>query len=181
MRRARARGFAVHIYRPAFVGWHAVSGRYGPHDLVALLLLASAQAGCAPRLDLQINIAPVEYVAAALVSVLATPLGIGKTYHLAHREAVRFVDVARMGRLEVVDPASWQEVVCHKAPALAKFADRVCRAATDATSGSVELCFQHNRHYDNQTLQSVLGERFIPPPPVNAAYVETLWARLRTP
>ena len=41
------------------------------------------------------------------------------------------------------------------------------------------LRFQHNRLYDNQTLRSVLGDRFISPLPVNEAYVGTLWACLR--
>jgi thioester reductase-like protein len=178
MRRARARGFAVSIYRPAFVGWHADSGRYGAHDLVALVLIASAKAGCAPRLDLQINATPVDYVASAIVSLLTMPMGIDKTYHLANREAVRFVDMASMGQLEVVEPAHWQAMVSQKAPEFAKFAHRVCRAEADAASGSVELRFQHNRLYDNATLRSVLGDRFIPPPPVNEAYVGKLWARV---
>jgi myxalamid-type nonribosomal peptide synthetase MxaA len=179
MRRARERGFAVSIYRPAFVGWHSASGRYGAHDLVALLLIASAKAGCAPRLDLQINATPVDYVASALVAALPTPMGMGKTYHLANQEAVRFVEVASMGQLAVVDPAHWQSMVAQKAPEFSGFAHRVCLAEADEASGSVELRFQHNRRYSNETLRSVLGARFIPPPPVNAAYVGTLWARLR--
>jgi hypothetical protein len=114
-----------------------------------------------------------------LPAALATPLGVGKTYHLANRDAVRFVDVARMGQLKVVEAAHWQAVVSHKAPEFSTFAHRVCMAEANEASGSVELRFQHNRLYDNTTLRSVMGERFISLPPVNEAYVETLWTRLR--
>lgn len=174
MRRSRDRGFAVSIYRPAFVGWHSASGRYGERDLVALLLIASAKAGCAPRLDLQINATPVDYVASALVSSLTTPMGIGKTYHLANREAVRFVELASMGKIKVVEHAHWQEEVSKKAPEFLHFARMVCLADADDASGSEELRFQHNRLYENATLRNVLRDHFIPPPPMDEAYLGNL-------
>lgn len=147
---------------------------------MALLFTASAQAGCAPCLDLQINATPVDYVASVIVSLLTTPMGLGQTYHLANQDAVRFVDVARMGKLEVVEPAYWQEAVAKKAPALGRFAPLVCMADAAEMSGSAEPRLQYNRRYENATLRGVLGERFLSPPPMNEAYVGKLWARLQS-
>src|SRR5581483_7186159 len=99
MARARRRGFAVSVYRPAFVGWHTGTGHHGEHDLVVLLLRASLAAGCAPELDLQVNSVPVDQAAgivAALVMLggVATPSDRAPAYHIANRTAARFVDLA---------------------------------------------------------------------------------------
>ena len=76
------------IYRPAFVGWHAQTGRPGDQDIVALLLRSSLEAGCAPRLDLQVNLSPVDHVADVVARIVALSDQLsttGATYHLASR------------------------------------------------------------------------------------------------
>jgi thioester reductase-like protein len=171
MARARARGVAVTVFRPAFVGWHAHSGRAGQHDLVALLLLASFAASCAPRLDLQINSTPVDHVAETVARVVSLPAAQGGTYHLANHAAVGFVDLAAAAGLRVVDLDKWEAAVALKAPRFARLATLVRRAQTDPTSGSDELRLEHDRTYDDTQLRNALGADYRPPPAVDARYL----------
>jgi nonribosomal peptide synthetase DhbF len=175
--RARARGFAVTIYRPAFVGWHSHTGRAGEHDIVALLLLSSFQAGCAPRLDLQINSTPVDQVAEAVAGVVVTPAAHGATYHVVNRAAARFVDVASTAGLPLVELAAWEAAVAARAPRFAKLAAMVCASQHDPASGGDELHFEHDRSYDDARLRAALGARHRPAPPFDADYLRRFAAR----
>jgi len=139
MARSRAHGLAVTIYRPAFIGWHAHTGRAGEHDLVALLLASSLAAGCAPRLDLQINSTPVDHVAETVARVVSLPSAQGGTYHLANQAAVPFVDLAALAGLPLVSLEQWQSTVINQAPRYTKLAALVRRSQDDPASGSVEL------------------------------------------
>jgi myxalamid-type nonribosomal peptide synthetase MxaA len=171
MARARARGVAVTVYRPAFVGWHAHSGHAGEHDLVALLLLSSFAASCAPCLDLQINSTPVDHVADAVARVVSLPAAQRGTYHLANRAAVGFVDLAVAAGLTVVDLDEWEAAVARKAPRFARFATLVRRAQTDPTSGSDELRLEYDRTYDDAHLRDALGAAYRAPPALDARYL----------
>ncbi|HXT99988.1 MAG TPA: SDR family oxidoreductase, partial [Polyangia bacterium] len=131
MSRARARGFAVSTYRPAFVGWHSASGRAGAHDVVALLLLSSLGAGCAPRLDLQINSTPVDHVAETVAQVVGSSSTGPATFHVVNRAAVPFLDLATAAGLRVVALDKWEAAVAAKAPPLARLAALVRRSQTD--------------------------------------------------
>jgi thioester reductase-like protein len=178
MARAAARGLPVTVYRPGFVGWHSETGRAGEHDLVALLLVSSLQAGCAPRLDLQINSTPVDHVADTVARVACAPGAQGGPLHVVNRAAVRFVDLAAMAGLPIVALGEWARAVIDKAPQLAKVAALVCRSHDDPTSGSEELHLAHNRTYDDTRLQRALGATYRPPIPCDARYLSTFTKRL---
>jgi thioester reductase-like protein len=179
MLRARERGFAVNLYRPAFVGWHSESGRHGEHDLVALLLASSLLAGQAPRLDLQINSTPVDYVAGTVVKLLSNPAARGGTFHVASRRAVPFVELAAMAALPLVPLPEWQAAVAARAAIFAKFAAMVGGAQADEESGSLELGLEHDRTYDDARVRELLGEKFRPAPPLDAAQVSRFVHALR--
>jgi len=171
MSRARARGFSVTIYRPAFVGWSSLTGRAGEHDLVALLLLSSFEAACAPRLDLQINSTPVNQVAEAVARVVSSPAAHGATYHVVSRAAARFTELAVAAGLPLVELDEWVAAVTRKAPSFAKLAALVRRSQDDPTSGSEELRFEHDRSYDDTRLRAALGSAYRAPPPLDGDYL----------
>jgi nonribosomal peptide synthetase DhbF len=171
MNRARVRGISVSVYRPAFVGWHSQTARYGEHDLVAMLLASSWQAGVAPRLDLQINSTPVDRVAETVVKLMTSPVAEGGTYHVVNRRAVRFVDLAELAGLKVVELAEWEAVVARRAPAFVKFAAMVRGTHGDEESGSAELILEHNRTYDDSRVREALGTAFRTPAVLSAADV----------
>jgi len=171
MARARARGFAVTVYRPAFVGWHSRSGRAGEHDVIALLLLASFEAGCAPNLDLQINSTPVDHVADTVAAVVSRAAAHNATYHVVNRAAVRFVDLAAIANLPVVGLAEWEAAVKEGAPLFTKLAALVTRSQSDPTTGDDELHLAYDRRYDDRRLQAALGSAYRSPPPMDADYL----------
>jgi thioester reductase-like protein len=171
MSRARGRGLAVSIYRPAFIGWHSQASRHGEHDLVAMLLASSWQAGCAPCLDLQINSTPVDYVADTVVKLLMAPAAQSGTFHVVNQRAVRFMDLAEMAGLRLVEFPEWEATVNHQAPHFAKFAALVRGTQGDEESGSVELTFEHNRTYDDTRVRQILGPAFRSPPLLDATEV----------
>ncbi|HMF42647.1 MAG TPA: SDR family oxidoreductase [Polyangia bacterium] len=180
MSRARARGFAVNIYRPAFVGWHSRTGRAGVHDVVALLLLSSFGAGCAPQLDLQINSTPVDDVADTVARMAAARPVRSATYHVVNRNAVRFVDLAVLAGLRIAPLDEWEAAVCKRTPQLAKLAALVRRSQSDLTSGADELHFAHNRTYDDRRLKEALGAAYRAPHPANADYVARFVSAMRS-
>lgn len=174
MTRARARGFAVNVYRPTFVGWDAQTGRHSANDLVVLLLRTSLRAGCAPALDLQINSTPVDYVASAVASLVASPLDGGGTFHLASFTSTRFVDLAAMAGLPLVPPDRWVEAVRQAAPDHGRFAAMVLATQDDEASGEQELRHAYDRIYDDGRLRLALGPDYRPPAPMDLAYLTLL-------
>lgn len=179
MKRARERGFDVTLYRPSFVGWHSASGRHGEHDLIALLLASSWQAGCAPLLDLQINATPVDHVAATALALMSDPAARGGTYHLVQETAVSFIDLSGTAGLPLVDFPTWVAAVAERAPRFATFARMVHGAQGDEGSGSVELRREHDRTYDDARVRERLGPSFRPPPPLDADALARFQRRLR--
>src|SRR5262245_2760796 len=171
MARASARGLALTVYRPGFVGWHSRTGRAGEHDIVALLLLSSFAAGCAPRLDLQINSTPVDCVADTVIRVATTPAAHGATYHVVNQAAARFVDLAATAGLPLVELDEWVATIAERAPRFAKLAVMVRRSQSDPATGADELHFAHNRTYDDRRLRAALGDAYRPPPPMDAHYL----------
>jgi nonribosomal peptide synthetase DhbF len=179
MARARTRGFAVTVYRPGFVGWHSRTGRAGEHDIVALLLLASFEADCAPRLDLQINSTPVDHVASTVAQIVSLPSAQRATYHVVNRTAARFADVAATAGLPLVELDEWEAAVTSRAPRFATLAALVRRSQSDPTSGADELHFAHNRSYDDTRLRVALGPAYRSPPPMDAVYLARFASALR--
>jgi len=88
VRIARERGIPVTIYRPGWIAAHSRTG-LGSHDnLLSLLLQCSLQLGAAPDFDLELDLAPADYVSGALVWLSRQPGSIGKTFHLSNPRTV---------------------------------------------------------------------------------------------
>lgn len=174
MTRARDQGFDVTVYRPAFVGWHSGTGRHGEHDLIATLLHSSLEAGCAPRLDLQINSAPVDEVARIVAKIASSPSAYGGTYHVVNTAAIRFIDLARMAGIPLVALPEWEAAVTENTPRFAKLATMVHAAQCDERSASIELELKHNRTYDDTRLREVLGQVHPIATPMDAHYLARL-------
>ncbi len=66
VRIAGERGIPVCIYRPG-LGGHSQTGVFNAHDHVCIMAKGCIQLGCAPDLDLILQIAPADYVSQAIV------------------------------------------------------------------------------------------------------------------
>jgi len=111
---ARERGIPATSYRPVFIGWHSRTGEYNPDDFLCRFIQACMLLGAAPEIDMNLMIAPVDYVSAATVALSRRPDAAGKNYHLTHSSRVTWSDLLELlgetrHRVARVPYASWRE------------------------------------------------------------------------
>jgi thioester reductase-like protein len=111
---ARERGIPATTYRPVFIGWHSRTGEYNPDDFLCRFIQACVMLGAAPEIDMDLMIAPVDYVSAATVALSRRADAAGKNYHLTHAVRVTWSDLLEwLGetrhRVARVPYASWRE------------------------------------------------------------------------
>ncbi len=109
---AAARGLPVTVYRPPLIGGHSQSGAWHQDDFLHRLVRGILALGQAPDLALELDLVPVDYVAAAIGALgwRAAPLGFH--VHLHHPEPVRWADllgglIAAGAPLQTVPLAAW--------------------------------------------------------------------------
>jgi thioester reductase-like protein len=108
---ARDRGLAISIYRPATAG-DSRTGVFNPRDHVGLILKGCVELGLAPDYDAPIQLAPIDYVACAIVYLSLQDDQVGKTFHLVNPQTSTWselFDWARMlgHRLDLCRYSDW--------------------------------------------------------------------------
>jgi len=97
---ARRRGVTVTIYRPADVGGATETGASNAADILCLTLQACVRVGAVPAIDREFNVAPVDYVARAIIEIAERAGQGGGIYHLSNPTPLRTTDVfAELGRI----------------------------------------------------------------------------------
>ncbi len=81
---ARERGFQVTIYRPVTVSGDSRSGIWNTEDFLCRLIKGCIQMGYAPVERVRMDMAPVDYMGRAIVSLSLLPSSIGACFHLNH-------------------------------------------------------------------------------------------------
>ena len=81
---AAERGLPVARYRPGEVGGDSVTGRCVTDHFVFASIKGFLQFGAFPTLDIEVDIAPVDYVAKALVFLMFKRNALGRAYHLTN-------------------------------------------------------------------------------------------------
>ncbi len=81
---ARERGFQVSIYRPAIVAGDSRSGAWNSSDFWCRLIKGCIQMGYAPCERVRIDMAPVDYMSRAIVTLSRQADAIGRIFHLNH-------------------------------------------------------------------------------------------------
>ncbi|WP_336053090.1 non-ribosomal peptide synthetase [Streptomyces sp. CA2R101] len=110
---ARRRGLPVTMYRPTRIAGHSRTGACQTSDYLWLILKGCIQARTAPaQVDTAFDLAPVDYVADAMVALSLLPGTTGRTFHLAAGRLLRLettLDWLRtMGyHLPEVSPQAW--------------------------------------------------------------------------
>jgi pyochelin synthetase len=79
---ARRRGLPVSIYRPAEVSGHSISGKGILDHLMLAIIKGSIQMQAAPDVKCHIDMAPVDYVAAATAKLAMDKRAANGTYHV---------------------------------------------------------------------------------------------------
>ena len=81
---AAERGLPVVRYRPGEVGGDSVTGRCVTDHFLFASIKGYLQFGAFPTLDIEVDIAPVDYVAKALVYLMFERQPIGRAFHLTN-------------------------------------------------------------------------------------------------
>jgi thioester reductase-like protein len=92
VRTAAERGLPVTIHRLS-TGGHSATGAFNPRDHVCLALKACVELGHAPDSTLPVQIAPVDFVARAVVEAVLRPELAGRTFHLVNPRPITWTEL----------------------------------------------------------------------------------------
>jgi len=84
---AQERGIPACIYRPGRVSGHSETGVFNENDFLYRLIIGCIELGMAPAGDMELNLAPVDYVSRALVYLSRQEASHGKAFHLVNPNA----------------------------------------------------------------------------------------------
>ena len=115
-RLAGERGVPVDVYRLGRVLGDSRSGACLTTHFTTRVIKGCIQLGLAPELDFDIEMTPVDYVAAALTHISTHKEGFGDTYHLVNNVKIPFRELIRFVRsygwdVEPVRTDKWWEVL----------------------------------------------------------------------
>ncbi|KAF4155549.1 hypothetical protein CNMCM6069_007850 [Aspergillus lentulus] len=98
VRRMRARGLPVAIYRPGFTIGDHVTAMGNPDDFFARLIVGSIQIGYWPRLpDQRMEYVTVDYVCSALIHIASSNQNLGRSYSLVAPDHSQSVNIEETG------------------------------------------------------------------------------------
>jgi thioester reductase-like protein len=183
---ARRRGLPIAIYRPPFIGWNSRSGFANDRDFLIRLLRGCLALGAAPDLDVLFYIAPVDYVADALVRLSRVPSAPNGTYNLLTTPTgtpwVDLVELARRaGAAIATEPfAIWRQRLDRAGPSNPLHVFFPLMDPSVQESGSAVMDLFHRRSAPGHIDLSATFERLGPPDPsalVDERLVRTFLAR----
>jgi thioester reductase-like protein len=111
---ARQRGIPATIHRPGVVGGHSETGAGNSRDLVWNVIKGSIELGAAMRGMGMLDVAPVDYVARAIVHLSRDPDSLSGAFHYPNPEPLAwdevFDAVAGLGyELRRLEPRRWRD------------------------------------------------------------------------
>jgi len=174
---ARRRGVPVSIYRPPFIGWHGTTGYANDRDFLIRLLRGCLALGSAPDLDVLFYIAPVDYVAGAIVGLARDPSALGGTFNvLTSPVGTPWVDlvqlVQRAGADLRLEPfAVWRQRLDQAGPGNPLHVFFPMLNPSVQESGSAVMDLFHRRGAPSHIDLSTLFERLGAPDPATAVDV----------
>ena len=90
---AQARGFPAAVYRPGRITGHGETAVFNPDDFLFKLIKGCIQLGCAPLLEMQVDMTPVDYVSGAIGYLLQQPETVGRAFHLLNGSPMSWGDL----------------------------------------------------------------------------------------
>lgn len=113
VRAAHSRGIPACIYRPGTIIGHSQTGAAQTNDLIGRLIKGLIQLGNAPKLNLRMNLAPVDYVSKGIIHLSRSPASWGKAFHLVNSHTLPFCQLVEEIRalgypIQWTDYEQWQ-------------------------------------------------------------------------
>lgn len=168
---ARERGLPVNIYRPGVLSGDSRTGIGNTRDMVWNVIKGNTQLGIAPEgSGSQLDVTPVDYVAASVVHISLQDGGLNRVYHFPHPRIPEFQVVydfmQRYGyQLERLPRQEWERQVLERlrtetdnalAPFLPVIANYQAYAETAAVEGRTGI-MKHVLFDDQNTKEKIAG------------------------
>jgi thioester reductase-like protein len=145
---ARRRGLPASVYRFGRATWHSRSGLWNPSDALRHVLESCLQLGSVPDVDANLDLAPVDYLAAAIVALSRQRRSPGRAFHLLSPQEISWRELVGWLRslghaIDLVPFDEWLAVA--KSQASAASLPHLLRlgglrvAATGGTAGTVGI------------------------------------------
>ncbi|WP_051111526.1 non-ribosomal peptide synthetase [Sciscionella marina] len=156
MRAAAGRGIPVAIYRPGRISGHSGTGACSDSIGFWYFIRAMVLLGAAPELRSDaITLAPVDYVAGAIVRLAHTDPGTGRAHHLTNEQPTSIAAILDRLRaagfvLPVLPFEQWRALLEERAGELAERGDHSLAQAV--------LLAEHYGKYTGSTSESRLGQ-----------------------
>jgi thioester reductase-like protein len=118
---ARSRGIPVAIYRPGGITAHSETGVGNTDDLMSRLLKGCLQLGSVPRMNMLIDMTPVDFVARAVVHLSMREESVGKAFHLFNPSPLSLTETIEWLRsvgyaVRSIPFTEWREEVRQRVP-----------------------------------------------------------------
>jgi amino acid adenylation domain-containing protein/thioester reductase-like protein len=91
---AYERGIPTSIYRPGMIIGHSQTGVSNTEDMVGRLIKGLIQLESSPKMDLQMNLTPVDYVSQSIVHLSRQHTSWGQAFHLSNSHTLSLEQLA---------------------------------------------------------------------------------------
>lgn len=113
LQQAQSYGVALSIYRPGIITGDRDSGYVNVDDFLCRFIKGCVQKQAFPKMDIEIDMTPVDYVSQSIVALLNKPPQI---YHLANPAPIKLTSYAQWlqkygYRLKLVDFVTWLDIL----------------------------------------------------------------------
>ncbi len=113
LKTASSRGIPVSIYRPGTITGHSKTGAYNADQTLGRLLKSFIEQGCAPDMNIEFDLTPVDYVSQAIVYISRQKESLGKNFHLVNEKCLHIGELVKLVRslgypIEQIDYPEWE-------------------------------------------------------------------------
>ncbi|RDD46798.1 Linear gramicidin synthase subunit D [Trichoplax sp. H2] len=174
--RARNRGLPVVIYRPGNLSGDRDTGAWNPSDFIFLMLKACVGARCAPNIDWQLEMTPVDFASEAIVRCTQNLTNcVGRIYHITNRNTVSFRLVcdtlSQFGcTLKSVDYEEWFQILHNDS---ASDAELKVGKLLETLVGNDMSFFGNSNTFDNSIFTDQLTKFGLTYPKIDKDLIET--------
>ncbi len=180
---ARERGLPVCIYRLGMITGHSQTGAFPLSNLICRMIKGFIQSGQAPKLELKMNLAPVDYVARAIEHLSRQPESCGKTFHLLSSHILpisQLISAINALGYAVTDIPyqQWLANLLALPPenALTPMVPLLTKKLADGQQTFLETSALVSQTFDSRNTQIGLAGTDIICPPISFSVLETYWS-----
>jgi len=176
---ARERGLPVCIYRVGRISGHSLTGAVATDDWLFRMIKGCIQLGMFPKLEMMVEMIPVDYVSKAIVAISQAKSSLGKAFHITNPSQISWEYLSNCIQtfgypLKQIPYVNWRKELIHHINYFPENALHSLLPMFPEESDSQKLEFR----FDYQNTLKVLSETEIYCPPINAELLNIYFSYL---